>query len=251
MKALQWSWWTLLLLGASNSCLVGQEKVGQLAPKVYSLEDFVELSLARNPALRQTQFEIEAAEGRVDQAGRYLNHTLTFGGEEIGPKAGIQTMPLVSQEIITAQKRRWARAVAEREMDQAFLARTIKRYDLLTDVRQGFFDVLSLQKRWDLLETKLIPRANQFLKKFEADIRFSKQQLMPFQIDQGRLLLDLETTKKELASAWRKLAAVVGVPELAPVNQPVLTPKLVQDPFANGSCRLQSRAKLLSNCARS
>src|SRR5262245_55839143 len=159
MDAKQLLSWFAVLLG-STAMLAAQQATDPLpAPSAtggrgYTLDHLVEIALSRHPLLVQAQLEIEAAEGRALQAGKHPNPTITIGGEEIGSRGGIHSLPLISQEIVTAKKLQWARAVAERELDQTFQALTTKRFALVTAVRKAFIDVAQAQRRRDVLRER-------------------------------------------------------------------------------------------------
>lgn len=182
----------------------------------YSLNDLIQLSLSQNPGLGQAQFEIEAAAGKADQAGRYPNPTVSVGGEEIGRRGGIYTWPLVSQEIVTANKLGLSRAVANSETDQAALGLQSKRLTLFTAVRQGYFEVLSLKRRKEFLEQVQSDWEKRY-KKFEDEkVKKALGQVgfLPFRIELNRLKIDAESTSQEYRTGIAKLAATVGAPRL-------------------------------------
>lgn len=193
-----------------------------------TLDDLVHSAISQHPILIQAQFEIEAAEGRAIQAGKYPNPIVTIGGEEIGRKAGIHTLPLVSQEIVTAKKLQWARAVAEREVDQTFLTLANRRFALVTAVRRAFVEVVQAQRRRDVLRE----RAKEVAKTLEDATKRVKvipeegAEIIPltFQYELDRIALELATTQQDYFGAWNRLAAAVGAPSLA-------APASVVDPF--------------------
>jgi len=193
-----------------------------------SLDDLVQHAIAQHPILAQAQFEIEAAEARALQAGKYPNPTVTVGGEEIGPRAGIHTLPLVSQEIVTAKKLRWARAVAEREVDQTFLALASKRFVLVTAVRKAFVDVITAERRRDVLTARLkeVEKALEEAKKRVQVLPEEGSEIVPltFQYELDRIALELATSEREYTAAWTRLAAVVGSPGLE-------APSAIASPF--------------------
>lgn len=229
------SWCAVLLLG-STAMLAAQQATEPLpAPRRistpgqgYTLDDLVHTAIGQHPILRQAQFDIEAAEGRLIQAGKYPNPIVAIGGEEIFPKGGIQTLPLISQEIVTAKKLRWARAVAERELDQTFLALTSRRFVLVTAVRRAFVEVAEVQRRRDVLEqrAKEVATALEDAKKRIKVVPEEGAEIVPltFQYELDRIALELATAQREYSAAWNRLAAVVGAPSLA-------VPASVADPF--------------------
>jgi cobalt-zinc-cadmium efflux system outer membrane protein len=227
--------WLTAILG-STALLAAQQATDSLpAPSVsgarsHTLDHLVEIALDRHPLLIQAQLEIEAAEGRALQAGKHPNPTITIGGEEIGKRGGIHSLPLISQEIVTAKKLQWARAVAERELDQTFQALTSKRFALLTAVRKAFVDVAQSQRRSDVLRErdKEVAKALDEAKKRVKVLPEEGAEIIPltFQFELERIALDHATAQREYVAAWNRLAAVVGSPNLA-------APESVSDPFRN------------------
>jgi cobalt-zinc-cadmium efflux system outer membrane protein len=187
-------------------------------PPALGLADVLQLSLAYNPTLRQGDFEIEAARGRAVQAGLYPNPTVGVVGDEIGREGGIHTLPQLSQEIVTGDKRGLSRSVAEREVDQAELGLLRQRYALFTAVRQGYFEVLAIRRRLDVL-TELVRLATQSYenaqKLLEAK-QIAELDLLPFGVELNRLRADQEAAQREESAAWGRLAAGMGVPNLPP-----------------------------------
>jgi len=182
------------------------------------LDDLIRLSLERNPALRQAGLDIDAAQGRAVQAGLYPNPTVGLNGDEIGKRGGIQTLPLVTQEIITGGKLRISRAAAERQVDQAFLAQVRQRFTLFTAVRQGYFETLALQRRIEVLEEliRLADQAHEGAEKLLEAKQIAELDALPFQVERDRLRGELDAARHELAASRRRLAATVGVADLPP-----------------------------------
>lgn len=188
------------------------------APQGYTLDNLIQLSLQQNPALSQAQFDVEAAQGKAAQAGRYPNPTVSIGGEEIGRRGGIQTLPLISQEIVTGNKLGLSKSIALREVDQAGLSLLTRRLTLFTTVRQGYFEVLVLQRRQEIL-TEMVQLAAKSLANAQT-LQKAKQiaelDVLPFQIEMNRLKLDADAARREYQAAWGRLAAAVGAPTLPP-----------------------------------
>lgn len=186
------------------------------------LPDLIEMGLAQNPRLRQAEFDIDAAAGRAHQAGLYPNPTLTLSGEEIGKGGGIHTLPQLSQEIVTAGKLDLSRAAAEKQIDQATLALTRQRFDLFAVIRQGYFEVLTLQRRITVLEelVKIAEQGYENARKLLAGKLIAELDVLPFEVERDRLRADLDATHRELFAAWQRLAASIGNPclPLAPLS---------------------------------
>jgi cobalt-zinc-cadmium efflux system outer membrane protein len=186
-------------------------------PAAVSLDDLIRLSLEQNPHLRQADAEIEAARGRAVQAGLYPNPNVSVVLDELGDVTGpqgVNTIPLVTQEIVTGKKRRLSRAVAECETNQAGLAFVRQRYALFTTVRQGYFEVLAVRRRIEVLE-HLVQLARESVgnsQKLRQQGLIADLDLLPFEVELNRLSADLEAAGREEPAAWGRLVASVGAP---------------------------------------
>jgi cobalt-zinc-cadmium efflux system outer membrane protein len=184
-----------------------------------TLDGLIQLGLERNPRLAQAEFAIDTARGRALQAGLYPNPTVSATLDELGDRegpGGINTIPLVSQEIVTGGKLRLSRAAANREVDQATLGLMTQRYTLLNNVRQAYFDVLTLQRRLQVLAelVKLADQSVEQTRKLLEAKRGTRLDLVQLEVEAERLRAEREATERELPAAFRRLAAVVGVGNL-------------------------------------
>lgn len=183
------------------------------------LPELIGMTVDRNPRLAQVAWATETARGRAIQAGLYPNPTLSVTGDELGDRTGpggIWTAPYFSQEIVTGNKLGLAKAAALKEVDQATLTVVSERYRIFTDVRQNYFEVVSLQRRAEILgeliglAEKSVENANKLLKAKEG----SELDVVQLEVDLERYRADLEATNKTLPAAYRRLAASVGVNDL-------------------------------------
>jgi len=194
---------------------VPQTGIAHQAPQI-GLEELTRVGLERNPRLGQAAFSIDVARGRAVQAGLYPNPTVSVILDELGDRTGpggVNTLPLVSQEIVTAGKLRLSRAAATKEVDQATLALMTQRYTLLSNIRQAYFEVLTLQNRVEILGD-LVKLAEQSVatsrKLLEAKL-IARLDLLQLETELERFRAEEEAAIRELPGAYRRLAAVVGV----------------------------------------
>jgi len=182
------------------------------------LPDLIGLTLERNPRLAQVSWAIEAARGRAVQAGLYPNPTASVSGNELSDRlgpAGIWSA-FVGQEIVTANKLELSQAAALKEVDQATLNVVAERYEVFTEVRQAFFEAVTLQRRAEILVSlvKLAEQstdnANRLLQAKEA----AELDVVQLEVDLERYRADLEATRRALPGAYQKLAASVGMESL-------------------------------------
>lgn len=210
-----------LVLGLVSYAASAQERAVQPAARELTLSELVDIGLAQNPALNQVLLGIDAARGQAVQARLYPNPVLSVAGDEMGGRngqqGGIVTAPLISQEIITAGKRRLDIAIARRRLDQATIAVLKQRYALMTAVRQGFFEVLEARQRvTTLLDLEKIAKQSHDV----TQARVKKEQaaeleLLQIQVEFNRVQAELRAGQREQTAAWRRLAALISAPDLA------------------------------------
>jgi cobalt-zinc-cadmium efflux system outer membrane protein len=128
-------------------------------PSVLTFEDALRRALEEHPRLKAANLGIEAAEGRVQQAGLRPNPELVVDLENFsGDLPGFErsdTSILLSQRIEIGGKRGARVAVAE--ADRALSGRDLDaaRLDLVRDVRSDFALALAAQRRLALADETL------------------------------------------------------------------------------------------------
>jgi cobalt-zinc-cadmium efflux system outer membrane protein len=187
------------------------------------LPELVGLTLDRNPRLAQVTWAIEAARGRAVQAGLYPNPTVGITGDELGDRTGpggIWTTPMVSQEIVTANKLGLSQAAALKEVDQATLGVIAERFRVFTEVRQAFFEAVTLERRAEILGglVKLAEQSIQTAERLRKADEAARLDVVQLEVDRERYRAELEATERALPAAYRRLAASVGVPDLPPAR---------------------------------
>jgi cobalt-zinc-cadmium efflux system outer membrane protein len=184
----------------------------------FTLQDLIDRSLSRHPALIQAQAGIDAALGRADQAGRYPNPTVQVSGEEIGRDGGIHT-PLVSQELVTRNKLGLSRAAALKEVDQATWGLARQRYALIVAVRQAYFETLVAHERQEIIAQQ-VKLAEQTLERIRAAKGQASTVLVEpqAQLELNRLRAErIAAEHDEKAARWR-LTTAIGDREVLPAD---------------------------------
>lgn len=188
-------------------------------PQTIGLPELIEMTVARNPRLAQVAWAIETARGQAIQAGLYPNPTVNVTGNELGDRTGPSGIWSVytSQEIVTANKLDLSQAAALKQVDQATLNLMSERYRVFTDVRQAFFEAATLQNRSEIL-TNLVELAQQSTENAEK-LLLAKEaaqiDVIQLEVDLERYRAELDATQQALPAAYRKLAASIGVQDLA------------------------------------
>ena len=184
---------------------------------VAELDALVARALAHHPALVQAAFAAEAARGRAFQARLPPNPTMEINGDELGDRtgpAGTWTAPRLSQQFVNGGKLRLAGAAADKETNQALLGLMSKRYALLAEVRQGYYESAALQVRQQTLAelVALADRAAEQTQKLFAAKQASRLEVLQMEVEAERWRAETEGVERERSPARARLAAVVGVP---------------------------------------
>jgi cobalt-zinc-cadmium efflux system outer membrane protein len=177
------------------------------------------LTLANNPALTEAAADVEAARGRLVQAGLYPNPRFVYTQETIGSRIARQGNfgLLLNQEIVTAGKRRLDQAVARRETSAAYVALVGRKFDVLTRVRRAYYDYVGLRH--------ILQVNSENVAALERGVTITRQQVERAQTRPRTDLIRLEAlleqaktnearTRDELQGALRQLAAEIGMPEV-------------------------------------
>jgi cobalt-zinc-cadmium efflux system outer membrane protein len=187
-----------------------------------SLADLQRLAMSNSPLLRQAAANVEAARGAAIQAGAYPNPTVGFEQDTIytaGSPAYIGGF--FDQKIITGSKLQLARAAATMDLKNAELALRRAETDLMAKVRGGYYAVLVAQEN---------ERVSRDLARFTADIfQIQVDQVAkggiaaPYEPLQLRVLAvqaraTLVTARNRYTSAWKQLAAALGLPGMPPTQ---------------------------------
>jgi cobalt-zinc-cadmium efflux system outer membrane protein len=193
--------------------------VGKVVPADYTLDRLLRLALENNPRLAQAEFVIEAARGRALQAGLYPNPTISANFDELGDRTapnGVNTIPLVTQEIVTGGKLGLSRAAAMKEVDQATFALATRRAELLAAVRSAHFDLLTLKRRIELLEElkSISQKSVEHTKELVRAKQATQLDVVQLEVEAERFRAEFEAAEQELPAAFRRLAAVVGMKDL-------------------------------------
>ncbi|MBX9789975.1 MAG: TolC family protein [Pirellulales bacterium] len=169
-----------------------------------------------HPLLRAARARIGEAQGQAIQAGLLPNpqqnsgNPVQLGGRNSTYSAG------VIQQVPTAGKLRLDVAAARQAIRQAEFGFTQQRFEVLTAVRQQFYELLAAQQRAETLST-LVGIASQSLAAMEGVYKagFVKTgDVLQIRIELRRIQIALRNAEITAAAMRRSLAAVAGAPQL-------------------------------------
>jgi cobalt-zinc-cadmium efflux system outer membrane protein len=188
-------------------------------PRALTLTDLENLALANNPTLASAAAQVLQQQGLTRQAGLYPNPTVGYLRTDPDQPGQSQTSGVfLSQDIVTAGKRRLARAAGRQEIARADWQLQAQRLRVLNDVRIRFYEVLGAQQAvraaQDLegLAVEGVQVAQQLLKERHG----TRPDVLQAEIQLSAVRSSLEDARLRHEAAWRQLAAVAGAPHLPP-----------------------------------
>jgi cobalt-zinc-cadmium efflux system outer membrane protein len=190
-------------------------------PQPMTLAALEELALANNPTVGQAAAVVEAARGRLIQAGLYPNPVVGYNGGEIGNNgAAGQQGGFVMQEFVTAGKLQLDQAVAEHRLEQLDAEFEAARVAVLGAVRTQFYDVLARERAVEIAQElqQIAAGAVRSARELFQAGQGTRSDLLLAEIEASKAGIALENARNLSVNSWRRLAAVVGVPSLAPTD---------------------------------
>jgi len=184
----------------------------------WTLSQLEQWALRNNPAVAQARARWLAAQGQYVQAGLYPNPTVGYLGVEFGQenRAG-QQGAFVSQELITAGKRRWRQAVAAQQMRYAESILAAAQLRVLTDVHVAFYQTL-IADRKVVLAAELVRQAEETIKATKGLLEAaeaSRLDLLQAELEAESARQVLAEAQRDLEAKCRMLAALVGIDTLS------------------------------------
>ena len=178
-----------------------------------TLPEFESIALRSHPHLRSAMAAVEAARGQAVQAKLYPNPVISGGSPQISG-AYSQWYGFATQELVTAGKLRLAQQAALREVQKAEYELIRARFDVLTGVRDDFYQLLIAQRRLDIFKLLLdistrSYRIGQELAKAGEE---SRADVLFWSIERDRAEVRYRNASVYVDAGRRRLAASIGLP---------------------------------------
>lgn len=195
-----------------------------------SFDELWEVCRRYHPSLVQKMNLVTAALGGRTQAGLHPNPTLAYSWDNIGVNDDVGKHGLaVSQEIVTAKKKKLDRAVASYDVEAARREYSMECLRVRNDLRIA---------QCELIHAHLVVKIERFCQQLCSDLLASAQKLekkgqarsidiLKFRTLLTNAALTLRQAENAEQSAWRQLAAMMGTPDMPfqPVRGTLLDPK--------------------------
>ncbi|MDX1970826.1 MAG: TolC family protein [Planctomycetaceae bacterium] len=200
---------------AAEDAAAGSVPPEPIAESALSLEALVAIAESSSPNLGQAAAEVEMARGRARQAGLYPNPIASGGAMQLGGRDS-QYYGQLSQEIVTRRKLQLDQAAVCREVFQAESRYIRVRFELLTAVRIGYFNVLVGQKRVDVLGqlVEIARKSESAAERLQAAGEGTRSDTILLQLELEKAEVALENAEAILSAARRQLAAEMGSRDL-------------------------------------
>lgn len=184
----------------------------------WTVNRFVEIALANNPAIQQATASAHKAMGFRYQVGLSPNPTLGYNGTQLADRGTDQHVAFVEQNFITDEKLSKNRIVLEQEVQSQLWEVQTQRQRVITDVNRNFYRTLAAQRRLELavqfkeVAEKGVQTARARLEAKEG----SRTDLLQSEIQLQQVEVQMSQAEATLLGAWKQLVAVVGIPETSP-----------------------------------
>ena len=182
-------------------------------PSPKTLPEFVALAERSHPALVAARAAVEAARGKAVQARLYPNPMVAAGSPQAAG-AYSQWNGYATQDVVTAGKLRLAQQAALREVQKAEYELIRARFDVLRDVRQGYYALLVSQRRIEIYTQllEIAKRSYEIGRQLAEAGEGTKADVLFWSIERDRADVRLLNATVFIETGRRQLAAAIGLP---------------------------------------
>lgn len=210
------SLWSLgLLFSPFLVAWAAAEASAELPGKVATLDQAVELTLARNPGLRGLVDDVSAQEALILQADLIPNPELNVTAEQLGEKQGgvspAQGEVRVSQRIERGGKREARVNVASAEKEQTRIEATISAVELIAELKKTWAQLhyllgeKKLQERQLEVSATLVSAVRRRVEAggtLSAELTKAQTARASDEIEGSRIDREIASTRQAVASFW-------------------------------------------------
>jgi cobalt-zinc-cadmium efflux system outer membrane protein len=225
--------------------LPGRAQTPASDQKTITLEELQQMALQNNPTFAQSAANIQAAEGRKQQAGLYPNPTVGYQGEQIrgGSFHGGEQGFFIQQDIVLGGKLGLNRKIFDQEFKQAETEAEEQKLRVVTNVRMSYIQALAAQQTLELRQnlSKLADHAVETSHQLANVGQADAPDVLESEVEAQQAQLAVNMAEQNQQRVWKALAAVVGNPRLPlmqlegkledtpPVNAEELVEKIVNE----------------------
>ena len=179
--------------------------------------DLEQLALQSNPTIPQAAALVQQQQGLMRQAGLYPNPQAGYLRTDPDQSGQSQTSGVfLSQEIVTAGKRRLAVQAEGQDVQIRRWQVTAQQARVLNDLRVRFYEVLGAQQAVQAA-TDLVGLAAEGVRVAEQLLqgnRGSQPDVLQAKIQLTLIQTSLQDAQYRHRSAWKQMANIIGIPDL-------------------------------------
>jgi cobalt-zinc-cadmium efflux system outer membrane protein len=183
------------------------------------LKHLLDLAVQNNPEGAAAQARVEAARGKLIQAGLCPNPVVALSLDEFGGRHNAAGFlgTTISQEIVTAGKLRLAQAAAAQGVAAADWQAVTRWWSVATRVRLAYYECLTAQREVLTAEeaVKVAQVGLDAALKLQQAGSGTEPDVLRARVEVYQSHIRLDTARQRLEAAGKLLAAAVGVPTLA------------------------------------
>jgi cobalt-zinc-cadmium efflux system outer membrane protein len=187
------------------------------AAAAVTIDDLERMALESNPSLAQLSSVVHKAQGIRRQVGLLPNPTIGYIGDEMGDDGTLgQQGGFVSQTIVTGRKLRLNEIAADQNINQLLWELEAQRYRVRNGVRIQFYETLGAQRRLELTHEleRIAEQGAEATRQLEQAMRVAELDVLQSELQLSEVRILAANAEAEYEAAWRKLAGLVGRPEL-------------------------------------
>ncbi len=183
-----------------------------------TLAELEQSALALNPAVTEARANIDALRGKRIQAGLPPNPTLGVIGDDINEEgSGGRYGIYFGRQIVRGNKLGLSQSVVSAEIATAQQQLAVVEQKLLTDLRTRYYELLVAQEKV-LVSSELVKISRDVTdvsqKLFEAK-EVAKSAILQSKLELQNAIVVQSQAENRLVASRRKLAALLGQPQLA------------------------------------
>jgi cobalt-zinc-cadmium efflux system outer membrane protein len=196
----------------------GNNASAVMAGEQTSLDELVSLAMANNPAIKELAATTQKAAGFRTQVGLYANPIVGYQGQQLADRGTDQHLIFAEQEFVTADKLNLNRRVQNEALRAQLQELEAQRIRVATDIRTRYYEALGFQKQLELIQEfrKLLDKGYDLAQLRLKAAEGSKIDVLQAKVQRSELDLISRQTQARYDAAWREMAAITGIQNLAP-----------------------------------
>ena len=215
-----------------------------------TVQQLESLAMANNPTLRGLAATTQKAAGYRTQVGLRANPSVGYQATQLADQGTDQHTAFIEQEFVTGGKLALNRRVQNEAVQAQLHELETQRMRILSDIRSKFYEALAAQKRIELIHDfqSVVDKGFELAELRKAALEGSQIDVLQAKVQKNEIDLAYRQAQIAFEAAWKELAALAGVANLAParltgelpISQETLDWSSVSSTILNSSPELQA-----------